>query len=110
MLNFENEQRVGAHVIRFAGRLDAITVPDVRPAIEELILRGGRVIVDLSRLDMIDSSGVALIVSLFKRLRATGGSVCVAGVTGQPQEIFHFLRLDHSLPLAGSVDDALAAD
>jgi anti-sigma B factor antagonist len=66
-------------------------------------------VVDLSDLNVIDSSGVALIVSLYKRLRALGGTIYVTGVNGQPREIFHFLRLDESLPLASTVEEALAA-
>jgi anti-sigma B factor antagonist len=110
MLNYVNEQKDGAYVMKLRGNLDALTVPEVRPAVEDLIAKGGvRVVVDLSDLTVIDSSGVALIVSLFKRLRALGGTIRVAGVNGQPREIFHFLRLDQSLPISATVDDALAA-
>lgn len=110
MLNYVNEQKNGAYVMTMRGSLDALTVPDVRPAVEELIAKGNvKVVVDLSGLTVIDSSGVALIVSLFKRLRAQGGSIRVSGVNGQPREIFHFLRLDQSLPLTTTLEEALAA-
>jgi hypothetical protein len=33
--------------------------------------------------------------------------VRVVGVTGQPQEIFHFLRLDSALPIFATTADAL---
>jgi anti-sigma B factor antagonist len=43
---------------------------------------------------LIDSSGVAVIVSLFKRSRATGGSLRVIGLRDQPRAIFELLCLD----------------
>ncbi len=107
MLTQTNETD-GITILQFEGSLDALSVPMDRPQIDHLVERGGiKVIVDLSRVSTIDSSGVAIIVSLFKRLRAIGGAVRIAGVTGQPREIFHFLRLEQALALHASVDDAM---
>jgi anti-sigma B factor antagonist len=110
MLSIATEAKGRAHVIKFSGSLDALSVPEVRPEVEALIERGAnRVVVDLASVSTIDSTGVALLVSLFKRLRAKGGEIRVVGVQGQPREIFQFLKLDHSLPMSGSVDEALSA-
>jgi anti-sigma B factor antagonist len=109
MLNYVNQERGDTHVLRLQGSLDALTVPDVRPQVDRLIERGPiKVVVDLSSVTTIDSSGVAVVVSLFKRMNALGGGVRVAGVTGQPRAIFEILRLDQSLPVYASVDEALA--
>jgi anti-sigma B factor antagonist len=109
MLNFTRQQVIGTHVLKFQGSLDALTVPDVRPQVEALMTDATvRLVVDLTNVTTIDSSGVALIVSMFKRLRSLGGSIRIAGLQGQPREIFHFLRLDQSLPMSVSVDEALA--
>jgi len=81
--------------IKISGELDAVTVVDLRPEIERIIAeRVDKVIVELSALRLIDSSGVGAIVSLFKRLRAEGGQFEVAGVQGQPLMIFQVLKLD----------------
>ncbi|MBL8604376.1 MAG: STAS domain-containing protein [Myxococcales bacterium] len=88
--------------------LDALTVPEARPLVDQLVERGAiKVVFDMTSVKTIDSSGVAIIVSLFKRLRAVGGAVRVSGVNGQPREIFHFLRLDNALPIFATVTDAL---
>jgi anti-sigma B factor antagonist len=50
--------------------------------------------VDLSGLDLIDSSGVAGLVALYKRVRAQGGQVIVSGARDQPLAIFKLLRMD----------------
>ncbi|HMW03405.1 MAG TPA: STAS domain-containing protein, partial [Acidobacteriota bacterium] len=48
--------------------------------------------------DLIDSSGVGAIVSLFKRVRTLQGDVKIARLRGQPAEIFKLLRLDRAFP------------
>ena len=47
-------------------------------------------------------------VSLFKRLRTLGGDVKIAGLTGQPKEIFRLLRLDRVFDVFDSVEAAAA--
>jgi anti-sigma B factor antagonist len=77
------------------GELDAVSVSDLRTDLEKLLARQpSRVDVDLSRLRMVDSSGVGALVSLYKRVRAQGGSVLVSGLRDQPLAIFRLLRLD----------------
>lgn len=108
MLKHEISREDGVFVLRVQeDNLDAITVPEARPLIDQLLDQGAlKVVFDISGVKTIDSSGVAIIVSLFKRLRAIGGSVRVAGVQGQPKEIFHFLRLDQALPIFATADEA----
>jgi anti-sigma B factor antagonist len=53
-----------------------------------------KVVLDLLNLRLIDSSGVGAIVSLFKRVKASGGTFEVINLHGQPSSIFKVLRLD----------------
>ena len=81
--------------LRFEGALDALTVGDVRAAIEKVIAeRPKMVTVDLGGLTLLDSSGVGAIVSLFKRLKAQGGQMRVVGAIGQPLAVLKLLKLD----------------
>lgn len=87
-------------VLRIAGVLDAITAPNIRRTIDALVAeKRMSIAVDLSGLRMIDSSGVGVIVSLYKRCKAFGGDVSVAGLRDQPLSIFKLLRLDRVFPL-----------
>lgn len=81
--------------IRISGKLDVLTAPEMAPIIDELVAEQRRTVtVDLSGLDLIDSSGVAAIVGLYKRVRAAGGDVKVTGARDQPLAIFKLLRMD----------------
>ena len=91
-----NSSKTGQTVtLQISGELDALTVPDIRPELDRIVAEGGdRVVVDLTGLRLVDSSGVGAIVSLFKRVRAEGRQFEVAGIQGQPLQIFQVLRLD----------------
>ncbi len=108
MFNFERNERGGVTVLSLSGNLDAATSTGLKSEVVALTDAGKvRVAVDLARLKLIDSTGVGVLISLFKRARAAGGAVSFCGVTGQPREIFRLLRLDKSLDLCASVDEAL---
>ena len=82
-------------VLRIEGVLDALTAPEIRPTIDSLVQEKRKsIVVDLSSLRLIDSSGVGVIVSLYKRCNVHGGVVRVEGLQGQPLAIFKLLRLD----------------
>src|SRR5262245_38888135 len=87
-----------ATVLRIEGELDAVTNPDVRPTLDRLVNEGHRtIVVDLSALRLIDSSGIGGIVSLYKRILAAGGKVTVTGARDQPLAILRLLKLDRVL-------------
>ena len=97
-MTFERQDSTDATTLRIAGALDALTAPDIRPAIEQMVAEKLKnVVVDVSGMEFIDSSGVAVIVALYKRIRAAGGSVQVVGAKDQPLAIFKLLRMDRVL-------------
>jgi anti-sigma B factor antagonist len=85
----------GTLVFRVEGELDAVSVPQIRRELDQIVARGPtRVVMDLSALRLIDSSGVGAIVSLYKRIRANGGQMVVNGLRDQPLAIVRVLGLD----------------
>jgi anti-sigma B factor antagonist len=101
--NFSRTDRGEETLLQIQGVLDAVTVPEIRPTIDALVAEQRRSItVDLSSLRLIDSSGVGVIVSLFKRCKSFGGTVRVTGVKDQPLTIFRLLRLDRVFALPGA--------
>jgi anti-sigma B factor antagonist len=86
-------------ILRIEGTLDAATAPDLRGVVDAIVDEGRLLItLELSGLRLIDSSGVGVIVSLFKRVRANGGQVRIQGLRDQPRAIFRLLRLDRVFP------------
>ena len=87
-------------VLKIEGTLDAVTAPELRSVVDDLVNESRKeVTLDLVDLRLIDSSGVGVIVSLFKRVRANGGQVRITGLRDQPRAIFRLLRLDRVFPV-----------
>jgi anti-sigma B factor antagonist len=86
-------------IVKIDGTLDAVTAPEFRTLVDELVAENrSNITLELSSLRLIDSSGVGVIVSLFKRVRANGGQVRIVGLRDQPRAIFRLLRLDRVFP------------
>jgi anti-sigma B factor antagonist len=95
---FNLNTETAATTLRIEGELDAVTVVDLRPVITRIAdEQPTRVLVDLSRLRLIDSSGVGALVAMFKAVRAYGGDLGVLGVRDQPLAILRLLHLDRVL-------------
>jgi len=98
-MGFSTSVENGTTVLRIEGDLDVVALSELRPAVEGIATEGqpARVVVDLSALRLIDSSGVGAIVSLYKAVHAYGGSLAITGAQGQPLAILRLLRLDRLL-------------
>jgi len=94
-----------ALVVTLKDPLDAKTVHELRPCFEELADSGKQVVLDLSEVNFIDSSGIGAIVFLYKRLLVCGLNVNVVGLRPQPQELFLMLRIQQSILCHASLMD-----
>ncbi len=82
-------------VLKLGGQLDALSAPELLPTIDKIVAeKRSMIVVDLSELELIDSSGVTALVALYKRSRAAGGKVRIEGACDQPLAIFKLLRMD----------------
>ena len=85
----------GETVIRLEGLLDALSVGDAASLFGSLPRRPALAVrLDLSSLRLLDGRGVAAIMALSKRLRETGGRLCVVGAREQPLVLLRLMRLD----------------
>ena len=107
MLTANRQDRQNVAVLVLSGNLDALTASTLKSEVELLVGGGSKAcVLDMTGVVLVDSSGIGAIIALFKRLRAVGGDLKVAGVAGQPKEIFDLLRLERALDLHPNVDVA----
>lgn len=97
-------------VFKAPARLDAEEIKKIRPEFDRLVASGRDVVVDFSRTESIDGSGVGAIVFTFKRLSANGKRLTIRNISGQPLELLNaadLLRTLNREPAGGIVSDAL---
>ncbi len=108
MLDFNKQVQGTVTIYGLAGNLDALTAPGLKKEVETLLSEGrSQVVFNLGNLELIDSSGVGAIVSLFKKVRTMQGDVKIAQLQGQPKEIFKLLHLDRAFEITSSTDEAV---
>ncbi len=92
---FDVQRNNSATTLTVRGSLDINTAPQLAEEIDRILVgRPNSVLVDLSALDLIDSSGVAALVKLYKGVRGGGGAITISGARDQPLSIFKLLRMD----------------
>ncbi len=106
-----SENQIGeVTVCSVTGKLDAMTAPELKKRIQELVDgKKIKVVLNFEQLSLIDSSGVGAIVALLKRLRTEKGDVKLCALAGQPLEIFKLLRLDKAFDSYTSENEAVEA-
>jgi anti-sigma B factor antagonist len=108
MFRFDRHERDGVQVLALHGSLDALTASALKAEVIAIADANHlKVVVDLAALTLVDSTGVGVLISLFKRIRAQSGRVFFAGLNAQPKEVFRLLRLDRSLDLFSTVNEAV---
>lgn len=96
-------------VVTFGGELDISSAARVESELAQVEDGTPPVIVlDLSGLDFMDSTGLRLVVGADHRARARGARLAVVRGRDAVQRIFRITRLDDRLDMIGSVDDAVA--
>ncbi|PCJ96212.1 MAG: anti-anti-sigma factor [Zetaproteobacteria bacterium] len=95
-----NAQTLEKQDINFGitGYFDAQTVSALEEDFQTLVKESkGRLIIDLSAVDFMDSSGIGSIVFLYKRLKAQNRELVLSGVNGQPARLIQSLRVDKTI-------------
>ncbi len=88
----------GQERIWIQGALDARTVGAIAPVLEAVAAaHPHQVTVDFDKVSLLDSCGVSAIVSLWKRIKAHGGSVVIVRAHDQPLMILKLLKLERVL-------------
>jgi anti-sigma B factor antagonist len=103
-------RRQGDHaVLEVAGEIDVYTAPKLREKLIELVNEGSyHLVVDLERVDFLDSTGLGVLVGGLKRVRNHEGSLKLVCTQDKILKIFRITGLTKVFPIHDSVDDAVA--
>ena len=94
-------------IVRLAGELDLATAPEVSDVLRGLEPGCKRIILDLTGLEFIDSTGLRLAVTEHDRASLDGFEFVMAGAGGAVLKVLRLTGLDVALPLAPDVASVL---
>ncbi len=92
------------------GAVDLHVAPEMRAALRAIIdEKPTRLVVDLSRVPYVDSSGLAVLIGAMQSLEEEGGVFMLAGAQEGVRMILDSARLDQYFKLFPNVEAAVAA-
>jgi len=98
----------GLHVFELAGSLDIATSPTVRAALTDTSERGDhRVIVDLTKLEFLDSTGLGALIGGQRRAKEFGGEVGLVQKDGQILRLLRITGLLNVFAVYPTLEDAV---
>jgi anti-sigma B factor antagonist len=106
-LDIEVRNERGAVIAAVTGEIDISNVAQLRERLYELADDGGTLIVDLNRVEFIDSAGLGALVGTSRRAAEHGGSLLAVCAQPQPRRLLWMTGVDKRIPLAATVAGAL---
>ncbi len=89
--------------------LDAGNSAEFKRDLAPLLGNETRIVLDLSRLRFIDSSGLGAMLSCLRQLSGKGGDLKLAGMSKQVRALFELVRMHRIFDIYGTPVDAVKA-
>ncbi|MEO8351440.1 MAG: STAS domain-containing protein [Chthoniobacteraceae bacterium] len=100
----------GVQVVQLSGEIDMRSSPELREILaEHAEQKRAALLLDLSGVEYIDSSGLATMVEYVQRSLTFDGRFGVSGLSERLRTIFDLARLGEVLPIFTSLDEARSA-
>jgi anti-anti-sigma factor len=110
LVGLEIEERGEVVVARLSGELDIAGAPGMGERIHAAVPTSARaLVIDFSSLDFIDSSGIAMLFGLARKLGSRRQQLRVVATSGRPvARVLDIVEFDRAAPVHATLDDALA--
>lgn len=106
-LNTHHEGDVA--IVRAQGEIDVFTAPGLDAELDGLIADGNtHLVIDLSQVAFLDSTGLGVVVKILKHTREAGGWLRLVVTSGRIRKIFEITGLDVVIPIFDTTPEAVA--
>ncbi len=108
--NIETIELRSVPIIKVEGEVDIYTAPRVRSRIIDFIDQGKyKIVIDLQKVDFLDSSGLGVLVGGLKRVKPHNGSILLVMNEERIMKIFEITGLNKVFPIFETEKKALAS-
>lgn len=105
----EAESIEGATIVRVTGELDLATHERLSDELTTIAAKGEPIVVDLSKCDFVDSSGIRSLLVGAEAAEENGAGLMLAGAKPQVTRILDVTGVAGHVPLHASADKAVAS-
>ena len=105
MMNINVEDKEGYTVIKLEGEVDLSCSPNARQSILSNLEENKHLLVDLTNVSYIDSSGVATLVEGYQAAKKQSLNFGLVSVSDAAMSVLKLARLDQVLPIFDTTED-----
>jgi len=93
-LKLETERKTSETTVRGTGRITSDTSAELENTLRKLIPEGNRIVLDLTGIEYIDSSGLGTLVGVYMHARRVNCDLEISNPKQRIRDLFHLTRLD----------------
>lgn len=109
-LSVTSREQGGRTVVEVSGEIDVYTAPVLRERLNDLVGEGRHhLVVDMEKVDFLDSTGLGVLVGGLKRVRSHDGSLHLVCTQEKILKVFRITGLTKVFPIHDTVEEAVAA-
>ena len=106
----EVREKDGTTIVELAGDIDMYHSPGLHAALVELVLsRPKKLVINLSGVPYMDSSGVGTLVEVFRRVSSYKGTMILCGLTTRVRSVLEITKLDRFFTICQTEEEAAQA-
>ena len=110
-LDLRVQQQDSRAIVHVGGEVDVATCPQLRDVLAELVDQSiYHLVVDLEKVSFLDSSGIGVLVGVYRRIREHGGSLRLTGPRPAVRRVLELTKVTTLLPIHGTVEEATAVE
>jgi anti-sigma B factor antagonist len=108
-LKLDHHNRDGIEIVDVEGEIDVYTAPRLRELLIDLVNNGHyQLVVNMEKVEFLDSTGLGVLVGGLKRVRAHDGSLDLVCTQERILKIFRITGLTKVFGIHDTVDEAIA--
>lgn len=109
-LKLDHHNQDGVEIVDVEGEIDVYTAPRLRELLIDLVNNGSyQLVVNMEKVEFLDSTGLGVLVGGLKRVRAHDGSLDLVCTQERILKIFRITGLTKVFGIHESVDEAVSA-
>jgi anti-sigma B factor antagonist len=103
------ENKNGLSVFHVDGEMDINSSPGIKKSFDKLLsARTPKVIINLSKVTYVDSSGLATLVEILKNMRSYGGKLRLSNLSAKVRSLFEITKLEKLFEIIANEEEAVS--
>jgi anti-anti-sigma factor len=109
IIELKEEKKGDILILRFKGRLDAISSPSAEKKVFESINNGlTKLLIDFSGVTYLSSAGMRMLLSTSKKLKTLSGKLILSSISYNVMDVLKMSGFDHVLEIAATEKEGLS--